>query len=112
MAVAAEPLSQPSQEANTTVKITPDTYSGVAVVVIEATDKRAVGARALPHAGQDADEQRDRHHGDHHPEHQLAGGAERREQLVGHLGLELGRAAEIALQDAAVIGAPKAPGRS
>jgi hypothetical protein len=39
VAVAAEPFSQPSQDANMTVKMTPDTYSGVAVVVIEATDK-------------------------------------------------------------------------
>src|SRR5688572_23265261 len=38
VAEAAEPLSQPSHDAKTTVKMTPDMYSGVAVVVIEATD--------------------------------------------------------------------------
>ena len=35
VADAAEPLSQPSHEAKMTVKMTPETYSGVAVVVIE-----------------------------------------------------------------------------
>src|SRR5690606_30327377 len=35
---AAEPLNQPSHEANMTVKITPETYSGVAVVAMEATE--------------------------------------------------------------------------
>jgi len=38
MAVAAEPFSQPSQEAKRAVKMTPETYSGVAVEAIEATD--------------------------------------------------------------------------
>jgi hypothetical protein len=38
VALAAEPFSQPSQVAKITVKITPETYSGVAVVAIEATD--------------------------------------------------------------------------
>jgi hypothetical protein len=32
VALAAEPFSQPSQEAKITVKMTPETYSGVAVV--------------------------------------------------------------------------------
>src|ERR1700754_3288531 len=38
LAEAAEPFSHPSQEAKMTVKMTPDTYSGVAVEAIEATD--------------------------------------------------------------------------
>ena len=38
VAEAAEPLSQPSQDAKMTVKMTPETYSGVAVVEIDATD--------------------------------------------------------------------------
>src|SRR5262245_57980467 len=38
VALAAEPLSQPSHDAKITAKITPETYSGVAVVAIEATD--------------------------------------------------------------------------
>src|SRR5579859_121847 len=38
LAEAADPFSQPSQEAKMTVKMTPDTYSGVAVEAIEATD--------------------------------------------------------------------------
>ena len=38
VADAAEPFSQPSHEAKMTVKMTPETYSGVAVVAIEATD--------------------------------------------------------------------------
>ena len=38
VADAAEPFSQPSQDAKMTVKMTPDTYSGVAVVAIEATE--------------------------------------------------------------------------
>src|SRR3569623_2517595 len=38
LADAAEPFSQPSQDAKMTVKMTPDTYSGVAVEAIEATD--------------------------------------------------------------------------
>src|SRR4051812_1604951 len=38
LAEAAEPFSQPSQEAKMTVKMTPDTYSGVAVDAIDATD--------------------------------------------------------------------------
>ena len=38
-AVAAEPFSQPSHEANTAVKMMPETYSGVAVETIEPTDK-------------------------------------------------------------------------
>src|SRR3954453_17045016 len=39
LAEAADPFSQPSQEAKTTVKMTPDTYSGVAVEAIEAIDR-------------------------------------------------------------------------
>src|SRR5436190_338958 len=38
LAEAAEPFSQPSHDAKMTVKMTPDTYSGVAVEAIEATD--------------------------------------------------------------------------
>ena len=38
MALAAEPFSQPSHDAKMTAKMTPDTYSGVAVVAIDATD--------------------------------------------------------------------------
>src|SRR5690606_30868300 len=38
VALAAEPLNQPSQVAKITVKMTLDTYSGVAVEAIEATD--------------------------------------------------------------------------
>ena len=38
VADAAEPLRMPSHEANITVKMMPDTYSGVAVVAIDATD--------------------------------------------------------------------------
>ena len=38
VADAAEPFSQPSHDAKMTVKMTPETYSGVAVVAIEATD--------------------------------------------------------------------------
>src|SRR6185312_3537500 len=34
VALAAEPLNQPSQVAKTTVKMTPETYSGVAVLAI------------------------------------------------------------------------------
>ena len=39
VAVAADPLSQPSQEAKITVKTTPDTYSGVAVLLIDRMDR-------------------------------------------------------------------------
>src|SRR5262245_31408721 len=39
VAVAAEPLSKLSQDAKTAVKMMPETYSGVAVDAIEATDK-------------------------------------------------------------------------
>src|SRR5690349_7192018 len=39
LAEAAEPFSQPSQDAKMTVKMTPETYSGVAVEAIEATDR-------------------------------------------------------------------------
>ena len=63
--------------------------------------QRAIGARALAHAGEDADQKGDRHHRHHDPEHQHAGGAERREELRRDRRLEFGRAAEIALQDAA-----------
>ena len=35
VAVAADPFNMPSQDANMTVKMTPDTYSGVAVDAIE-----------------------------------------------------------------------------
>src|SRR6185312_3411515 len=38
VALAAEPLSQPSQVAKITVKMTPETYSGVAVEAMDATD--------------------------------------------------------------------------
>jgi hypothetical protein len=39
VAEAAEPFSQPSHEAKMTVKITPETYSGVAVVAMDATER-------------------------------------------------------------------------
>ena len=38
LADAADPFNQPSHEAKMTVKMTPDTYSGVAVEAIEATE--------------------------------------------------------------------------
>src|SRR5215475_12266452 len=39
MAVAAEPLNRPSHDAKIAVKMMPETYSGVAVEAIEATDR-------------------------------------------------------------------------
>src|SRR5215475_13770510 len=39
IAVAADPLSQPSQDAKIAVKMMPETYSGVAVDAIEATER-------------------------------------------------------------------------
>ena len=101
VADAAEPFSQPSHDAKMTVKMTPETYSGVAVVAIEATDSvRSVRDPSRMPARMPI-EQRDRHHRHHHPEHQDAGGAAAPGTAsAATLRLELGRAAEIALQDA------------
>ena len=83
-----------------TVKMTPDTYSGVAVEAIEATDSvRSVREPSRMPARMPISSEIGTID-DHHPEHQDAGGAERRKQLRRDRRLELGRAAEIALQDA------------
>ena len=60
VALAAEPLSQPSHEAKTTENMTPETYSGVAVVAIEATE--SVRSVRLPSRmpARIPDQQRDR----------------------------------------------------
>ena len=110
VADAAEPLRIPSHDAKITVKMTPETYSGVAVVAIEATDSvRSVRDPSRIPARMPI-RSAIGHHRHHHPEHQDAGGAERRKQLAGNLGLELGRAAEVALQDARIGRQPRAPG--
>ena len=86
------------------VKMTPETYSGVAVDAIEATDRPRSSSRPLAHAGQHADQQRHRHHHEHDPEHQDARRLQRFGQSLRDRRAEGGGTAEIALQHAGEAG--------
>ncbi len=105
----AEPFSQPSQEAKMTVKMTPETYSGVAVVAIEATDSvRSVREpsrmpASTPISSDDRAPSR--------PSPRTSGcrwPSAPGQAASSTVRLERGRAAEIALQDAGIGRAPTA----
>jgi hypothetical protein len=88
-------------EAKSAMKITPETYSGVAVVAMAKVDSTRSVRLPSRMPRQHAQQQRGRHHHDHHPEHQPAGMAQAAAQHLGHRLLEDGGPAPVALQDAA-----------